>query len=562
MLTCPRLTLAVVALWVIWHLSGARAEDSEGQWQEKTEVVWDASTQQLVRRSFRVWDPHPELGLEFHWAPETDGGKQTGPIEGKGTLIWYRRGAALHDYASRYSTYTGNLKNGRPDGSGKLTTHAGLIYEGAWEDGRMEGEGAIEYETGLRYRGRFHAGEPDGSGTYVAANGQLMEVADISSATHLASFGLSPLGERPMPVPPASMQIAQNADLITMNLYVDRAMNNQFKNADPEFDSYVYGQAKAGDTVEIRLDAPEIMARWQGDGVITANSNDLFLLDPHQFAPVFLVVDVINDSDHAAQVTGGYVDVAHSSTAWEPYLEITGIWYLADEKVFDPTFVFANEGWGPAQNAKVTYSFGKTLGGQTFAIDVGTFDQSKEVSTLPGFKASGTDVARLEEARYPCPSFEMVPSCLINLKRSGLFGALADHVYNKDRHVYVQVTGAIDYDWTDAQGNTQHRRSPISVELPVLAFVVGPMAEYGPPEAVNRKFPAIKLGLDGENYRIPLRYRERLGAQQNKRFALTIDADKSSHHVFRIVLQLADGRTVATPPVDLLMFKPRAAELY
>ena len=557
MRTCIPLTVALFLTW--WAPSiGQATETSSDQWQEKTQIVWDDGAGQLVRRSFRAFDPHPELGLEFHWSPETEAGKQAGAIQGEGKLIWYRRGAAPHDFAGRYSTYEGSFKNGRPDGWGRLSVRRGLTYEGEWKNGRMEGAGVIEYESGLRYQGRFFVGEPDGSGTYIAANGQVVDAASVPAGTAPAPFGLSPLDDRPPPVQ-AAYEVAQNAGPISMNLYVDRAMNARFKEADPELESYVYGQTGAGDTVNVRLDAPEIMARWRGNGVISLDESTM-LIEPAQFAPVFLVVDVVNDSDRDAQITGGYIQVAQSDTAWEPYLEITGVWYLAQNKGFDPTFVFVNEGWGPAQNAKVTYSFGDG-GGQTFVIDAGTFDQSKEVSTRPGFEASGADVARLEQARYPCPSFEMVPACLTNVKRSGLFGSIADSVYAEYNFVYVQVSGVIDYDWTDAQGAVQHRRSPISVKLPVLTFV-GPLAEYGAPEAVSRKLPSIKLGLDAKNYRIPFNYRERLGAQQNKRFALTLDAARSSHHQFTIVLQTANGNTISTPPVDLLMFRPRAAQLY
>ena len=34
-----------------------------GGWQEKTEIMWEAASAKFVRRSFRVWDDHPELNL-------------------------------------------------------------------------------------------------------------------------------------------------------------------------------------------------------------------------------------------------------------------------------------------------------------------------------------------------------------------------------------------------------------------------------------------------------------------------------------------------------------------
>jgi hypothetical protein len=93
----------------------------------------------------------------------------------------------------------------------------------------------------------------------------------------------------------------------------------------------------------------------------------------------------------------------------------------------------------------------------------------------------------------------------------------------------------------------------------VLEFYIGPMAEYGAPGAIARTLPALQLGLDRENYRIPFAYRDALGAQQNKRFAMTLDAAKSSRHKFKVVLEFADGTTTASAPIDLLIFKPRTA---
>ena len=126
---------------------------------------------------------------------------------------------------------------------------------------------------------------------------------------------------------------------------------------------------------------------------------------------------------------------------------------------------------------------------------------------------------------------------------------------------YTQVSGVIDYSWVDGHGTKQQSHSPFTVKLPVLVFDFSP-GEYGAPEAIDRKLRAIALPLDRKNYRIPFNYRERLGAQQNKRFSLILNAEKSSRHRFTVVLELADGTTVSSETVDLLFFKPRTAKLY
>ena len=181
-------------------LATGAAERVAGQWQEKTEIVWDAGAAKLVRRSFRIWDAYPELGLEFQWSPEVESGTGAGAVNGSGELIWYRRDGSPYDYGARYSTYKGTLENGRPDGWGKLSVRSGFTYEGAWKDGRMDGDGAIEYGTGDRYRGRFIAGKPDRSGTFIAANGQVIEGSRVAALVAKASarmpFGLSTLSPK------------------------------------------------------------------------------------------------------------------------------------------------------------------------------------------------------------------------------------------------------------------------------------------------------------------------------------------------------------------------------
>jgi hypothetical protein len=130
-------------------------------------------------------------------------------------------------------------------------------------------------------------------------------------------------------------------------------------------------------------------------------------------------------------------------------------------------------------------------------------------------------------------------------------------MYTEFNHVYTQAEGAVDYGWTDSRGGKQQGRAPVSVKIPVLDFYIGPTAEYGAPGAVSRTLPALQLGLDRQNYRIPFAYREGLGAQANKRFAMTLDAEKSSRHRFRVVLEFADGTVTNSAPIDLLIFKPR-----
>jgi hypothetical protein len=209
------------------------------------------------------------------------------------------------------------------------------------------------------------------------------------------------------------------------------------------------------------------------------------------------------------------------------------------------------------ENAKLTYGFRGAS--ESFAEDLGSFDQSKEISVQPGLESAGVNVAQVRNGYFTCPSHDEIPRCLGELVQSGLFGRLGSAMFTEFNHVFTQAEGAIDYGWTDSRGGQQQGRAPISVKVPVLDFYIGPMAEYGAPGAIARTLPALQLGLDRENYRIPFAYRDALGAQQNKRFAMTLDAAKASRHKFKVVLEFADGTVSTSAPVDLLIFKPRTA---
>ena len=248
LLLISSIAVILMAAWSVLFPALAIAQSAE-PWQEKTEIVWEEAAGKLVRRSFRVVDPHPELGLEFAWTPYTSSGTRAGAISGSGQLIWYRKGASPYDRTSRFSTYTGGLKDGLLDGYGKLSTRAGLTYEGEWNQGRMEGKGSVEYETGERYQGSFAAGEPDGTGTYIGVDGQVAEGGFPKKAT-IRTIAIPLALSPPLPSPSSAARdsrtlgaVAQAKGAIAINLYVDRVKNNEFQQADTDLASFVYDQA-------------------------------------------------------------------------------------------------------------------------------------------------------------------------------------------------------------------------------------------------------------------------------------------------------------------------------
>ena len=99
----------------------------------------------------------------------------------------------------------------------------------------------------------------------------------------------------------------------------------------------------------------------------------------------------------------------------------------------------------------------------------------------------------------------------------------------------------------------------MSVDLPLVFF--GPRAEGGAPGPIERGFPTIPLPLDQQDVRVPVPFTADLAPGESRRFALNFTAEKSSHHVFQFVFELADGNIASSPTVDLLYFTPRLQAL-
>jgi len=63
--------------------------------------------------------------------------------------------------------YTGELKNGKRHGKGKLVLRNGDIYIGSWEDNRKTGQGVYFYSNGIKYNGQWKDDIMEGSGSFI-----------------------------------------------------------------------------------------------------------------------------------------------------------------------------------------------------------------------------------------------------------------------------------------------------------------------------------------------------------------------------------------------------------
>ena len=161
-------------------LNAAEPVAPAGAWAERVQIVYDAASRSVERRTVRAWDFHPEKNLDFVWEPATGQSPDAtiaadGTIGGRGRLVWRVRGSASYDPATVYSTYEGELRDGRPDGQGRLELRSGEVFQGRWAAGALDGQGLSIDADGNRYEGAFADGVANGKGRLLSRTGEIFE---------------------------------------------------------------------------------------------------------------------------------------------------------------------------------------------------------------------------------------------------------------------------------------------------------------------------------------------------------------------------------------------------
>jgi hypothetical protein len=347
---------------------------------------------------------------------------------------------------------------------------------------------------------------------------------------------------------------------VNLKVLVDSKANDDYLKKDTDFTYYVYGGRTSGETMKVELAAKQITGVWKGNDTIVERpfNQPGYIEDVSQFAPVFLVIDARNDGTSAARINSAFLEISDSMTDLQPYLEI-GDWGRlgCGDGTYLPAFEMRNLGWGKVENASMTYTFGTaTARSAPFTSKIDSFDFGTTASVESGLQNAKVKIERAKNGKFQCTSKAQLPACFSRLKDTGIFGNLADYVFREGTVVYSRVRGSFDYSWTGIDKQSNKRSSPFMLDIPLLHFELGG-PECGAPGPADRDLKPITLSLDRKSYRLPLNWKGQLAARQNQRIGFSLIADKSSRHQFRVVLQLADGSTTASNPVDLSYFKPR-----
>ena len=310
-----------------------------------------------------------------------------------------------------------------------------------------------------------------------------------------------------------------------------------------------YRQRAGAQATELLPDSDALMQQWKGDAVLGAGPRLDFERDAKP-AAVFLVLDVSNETAGPIQATDSYLEIELSTTELQPFIALAGR---------SESFQLSNHGWGPADNARLSFAFGPERAvTERVSLPLGTLGVVA-VNPERALIAAVPTLPQLREQPPKCPSMEQVGDCLAQLQGTQALGRVGDIAYVRRNQVLTRLIGTLSYEWRDAGGGLHQREQPISVEQRLFSFDTGsgPSAAMGPPGPEQEGYAPVALQLDRKAYRVQLPYRPLLAPGQNQRFQLALIAPKASRHQLRVVMDTSDGRRVTTPRLDLLYFVPK-----
>ena len=552
-----------------------------GKWKTKIQLMFDSKSQKIVRRAFEYFDPTPSRHLDVTWYPDSELADRPGRITGTGRLVWRERDRSAWDPAGIVTVFTGEMRNGRPNGAGEIVNNEGLIYTGSWQDGRANGFGRLQLPSGEEYRGSFRNGMADGKGREFEVTGEVFEGAfraglrNGNGKTKLPSGfyydsnwidGVESAKSRRVRLAqvggPGGIGGGQDVRIGVTVLQKPRLPQGvTIKDVVP------YGSSNDGDKITVQPSDKQIMDVWKGNGELqTAGGSEIrggiFDVDSKYIdaVPPTFILGFENHSTQTITIQALRLEASESDTDNEPAIQMVNPSDAACGQVYSTDYYLENFGWSPAKGAQMRVTFASPAG-------LAAPQVTKLIGDLPGrlhidfaqelqqFHVNVAQLKHLSDKGFPCPSGSL-SACLSNIRSNPLFGTLGPQLGLDGSQIIVLTSGYLDYNWTDNKQASHSRSSPFKVKIGLGKFVEqAECGEGGAPEPPH--VTAFQLRLDATNYTLPLPFHTSIAAGQVARFTLSVAAAKSSNHDFRIVATLADGREVVSLPISLLYFRPR-----
>lgn len=547
------------------------------------QFFWDEDAQKLDRRGYVLRDPFAASGALLLWRPAVNAEDTAGPINGEGTVFWRDP-----DYLTRgqgpIATYSGRIVNGRFHGHGTLVHRSGARYEGAWQDGKMHGSGRLHLPSGDEYVGEFSKGRRSGEGSYIDRFGNVFDGGFLAGlrdgqGTMFPADGrayraawtegrLDPKTRAFIPgeagvahLRPSQFQTWPDAQVSVAVLY-----HNLSVAAGSQPLQYV--SASEGDTLFVYPGEQGLLNTIFARASLTETGRNIGLSE--RFEPVSIQFGLENRSTRPLRVVGAFLDVTSSRSELRPIFSL-GVTNFGQECL--PSSILSrfncssghiqsfmrlfNYGWGPAASSRLTVSVNGP-GGQPVAapavIDLPTIGKSREVDLSEYLMRLGLNVPGLRDFEYNCGG---PPNCLAMARNSGAFGLLGPALTFEGRSYMVNLSGTLEYAWMDSSGQGQTATAPFETSISVGRAVTRELAEKGEdglPERVRSE--PFRLPLDQPHYRITLPISADVFAGRIANWTIRLETERSSTTEYRIVLQLSDGREVASRPIRMFYFLP------
>lgn len=483
--------------------------------------------------------------------------------------------------------YAGNFDAGVPNGPGRFINSEGIVFEGKFVDGLPAGPVRVSLTDGTSYVSDWQGGTETNPPAY-----RIAATKDVANAANLR------MTVRVKPPSVADFKIVDSG--MTAD-EMREELSGSFANG--LMGSVLgYAEQNTPQAVIVQPADKRLVGMWKGNASVSLTDDEeadesgwtdysygVFSRGRSHRLPVSLSVQIQNSLGTPQQVTGIYLDVADSASDLQPAVQVTRGYrqQCASSRNpgdYNPRLKVENYGWGAMRNAVVRFAFVAPHDGQKpksmpVSIKVGNVDKSTYVNFEASLIAAGVNAAALKQrnalkpietkvvasnsdemADYSAKTAVVTNAALrARIVQSRLFGTLGQQIdilsTGDGDQATIDVAGFVEYDWTDAAGQSHHRQSPFRSALSL--GVVPADAECGEGSAtdqVSRK--PLQFSLDRKAYRVAVPFQRTIPAGRTSNYALMLTAPRSSRHHFVIVAQLASGQELRSRPIDLLYFKP------
>ncbi len=535
------------------------------------QLMWMEQENRLRRVSFHLDDPLAEFDLDLAWQPKApfDLGAQALGHWGDGRLVWRKKGARPYDHLAVLATYEGRITDGKFDGQGRYWHDSGLVYEGGWSKGKLEGQGIIHWPDGDSYSGSFEHSLPHGHGRLVTRYGGVfvgnyskgqrhgtgrVTLPDGRSYHSVWLEGREALEQRQWEFPTQHLQLAQAANQpgIRFGVSVDRRVP-------PELSANLYAgydSRSDGNGLIVYPMDQSFMDRWRGRAELVSEAVDLFDTDTMHH-PANFVMSLENSGPQPVQIVAGFLAVQSSTPDLDPFINLRtpiDCGNRTEGRVF-----LRNWGWSSPIGAKIEGGI-ITRDGTRYLASINSAQilgwPNAEVDFSTTLQQIGPRIASMATSDLICATADYA-GCLATAQAQGLIGALSEAAYVKRNAIMVDYFGTLSYAWSDANGQAKQKASQIRFPLKIGQFQQ--TAECGEGSDAPSAFEtAFQLQLDQQGYQVQFPFNVAIAQGQLSSWTFQIDAPASSRHNFQVVLQLSDGRQIASQLIDLTYFKPRS----